>query len=53
MTKFEDQLFGQLMAEHGHRLQAVQRPGRPAAGSGGRYGWPPARPAPRPRSPRR
>jgi hypothetical protein len=26
MTKFEDQLFGQLMAEHGHRLRAVQRP---------------------------
>jgi hypothetical protein len=26
MTKFEDQLFGQLMAEHGHRLSAVERP---------------------------
>jgi hypothetical protein len=26
MTKFEDQLFGQLMAEHGHRLRTVQRP---------------------------
>jgi hypothetical protein len=26
MTKFEDQLFGQLMAEHGHRLRATQRP---------------------------
>jgi len=26
MTKFEDQLFGQLMAEHGHRLRAVERP---------------------------
>jgi hypothetical protein len=26
MTKFEDQLFGQLMAEHGHRLRVVQRP---------------------------
>jgi hypothetical protein len=26
MTKFEDQLFGQLMAEHGHLLRAVQRP---------------------------
>ena len=26
MTKFEDQLFGQLMAEHGHRLRAVPRP---------------------------
>lgn len=26
MTKFEDQLFGQLMAEHGHRLRAMQRP---------------------------
>jgi hypothetical protein len=26
MTKFEDQLFGQLMAEHGHELRAMQRP---------------------------
>lgn len=26
MTKFEDQLFGQLMAEHGDRLRAMQRP---------------------------
>ena len=26
MTKFEDQLLGQLMAEHGHRLGAVERP---------------------------
>jgi hypothetical protein len=26
MTKFEDQLFGQLMAEHGHRLRAEERP---------------------------
>ena len=26
MTKFEDQLFGQLMTEHGHRLRAMQRP---------------------------
>src|SRR5215469_14005002 len=26
MTKFEDQLLGQLMAEHGHRLRAVPRP---------------------------
>jgi len=26
MTKFEDQLFGQLMAEHGHELRAVERP---------------------------
>jgi hypothetical protein len=26
MTKFEDQLFGQLMTEHGHRLHAVERP---------------------------
>jgi hypothetical protein len=25
MTKFEDQLFAQLMAEHGHRLRAMQR----------------------------
>jgi hypothetical protein len=26
MTRFEDQLFGQLMAEHGHRLRAVEQP---------------------------
>jgi hypothetical protein len=26
MTKFEDELFGDLMAEHGHHLRAVQRP---------------------------
>ena len=26
MTKFEDRLLGQLMAEHGHRLRAVERP---------------------------
>jgi hypothetical protein len=26
MTKFEDRLFGQLMAEHGHHLRAAQRP---------------------------
>ena len=26
MTKFEDQLYGQLMTEHGHHLRAVQRP---------------------------
>jgi hypothetical protein len=26
MTKFEDQLFGQLMTEHGHRLRAMQPP---------------------------
>ena len=26
MTKFEDQLFGQLMAEHGHHLRAADRP---------------------------
>jgi len=26
MTKFEDQLLGQLMAEHGHQLRTVQRP---------------------------
>ncbi len=26
MTKFEDQLFGQLMTEHGHRLRAEERP---------------------------
>jgi hypothetical protein len=26
MTKFEDQLFGQLMAEHGHHLRAAERP---------------------------
>jgi hypothetical protein len=30
MTKFEDQLFGQLMTEHGHRLRAVEQPA-PAA----------------------
>jgi hypothetical protein len=26
MTKFEDQLYQQLMVEHGHRLHAVERP---------------------------
>jgi hypothetical protein len=26
MSKFEDQLLGQLMAEHGHRLHEVRRP---------------------------
>ena len=26
MTKFEDQLFGQLMAEHGHHLRGQQQP---------------------------
>lgn len=26
MTKFEDQLYQQLMTEHGHHLQAVQQP---------------------------
>ena len=26
MTKFEDQLFGQLMTEHGHHLRAEERP---------------------------
>src|SRR5215831_3547764 len=26
MTKFEDRLFGQLMAEHGHELRAMERP---------------------------
>jgi hypothetical protein len=26
MTKFEDRLLGQLMAEHGHRLRAPERP---------------------------
>jgi hypothetical protein len=26
MTRFEDRLFEQLVAEHGHRLRAVQRP---------------------------
>ena len=26
MTKFEDQLFGQLMTEHGHRLRTMQPP---------------------------
>ena len=29
MTKFEDRLFGQLMAEHGHQLRAVERPALP------------------------
>jgi hypothetical protein len=28
MTKFEDQLYQQLMTEHGHRLHAVERPAR-------------------------
>ncbi len=26
MTKFEDQLLGQLMTEHGHHLRALERP---------------------------
>jgi hypothetical protein len=26
MTRFEDRLFGELMTEHGHHLQAVARP---------------------------
>ncbi|HEV8220046.1 MAG TPA: hypothetical protein VGQ05_07270, partial [Streptosporangiaceae bacterium] len=26
MTKFEDQLLGQLMTEHGHELRALERP---------------------------
>lgn len=26
MTKFEDQLFSQLMTEHGHELRALERP---------------------------
>jgi len=26
MTKFEERLFGQLMAEHGHHLRAVEQP---------------------------
>jgi hypothetical protein len=26
MTKFEDQLYQELMAEHGHRLRALRRP---------------------------
>jgi len=45
MSKFEDQLFGRLMAEHGHRLRAVQRPapgrrrsGRPARLAAGAAG---------------
>jgi len=29
MTKFEDQLLGQLMAEHGHRLRAMPQPAPP------------------------
>ena len=38
MTKFEDQLFGQLMAEHGHQLRAVERPA-PARRRGRRPVW--------------
>ncbi|HEY1617389.1 MAG TPA: hypothetical protein VGG25_07210 [Streptosporangiaceae bacterium] len=44
MTKFEDELLGQLMTEHGHRLRAVERPGparrrvRLAAGAAGAAG---------------
>jgi hypothetical protein len=38
MTKFEDQLFGQLMTEHGHRLRAVERP-PPAPRRGRRPVW--------------
>ncbi len=38
MTKFEDQLFGQLMAEHGHRLRAMERPA-PARRRVGRPVW--------------
>ena len=26
MTKFEDELFGQLMTEHGHHLRAAGQP---------------------------
>jgi hypothetical protein len=39
MTKFEDQLFGQLMDEHGHRLRAVERPA-PARHGARRLVWP-------------
>jgi hypothetical protein len=38
MTKFEDRLLGQLMAEHGHHLRAVQRPA-PARRRAGRPLW--------------
>src|SRR6516162_6308345 len=38
MTKFEDQLFGQLVAEHGHRLRAVEQPA-PARRRGRRPVW--------------
>jgi hypothetical protein len=42
MTKFEDQLFGQLMTEHGHELRALQRPAparRPVRRLAGRPVW--------------
>jgi hypothetical protein len=38
MTKYEDQLFGELMAEHGHRLRGVERPA-PARHSARRLVW--------------
>ena len=38
MTKFEDQLLGQLMTEHGHRLQAAGPPA-PARRRGRRPAW--------------
>ena len=40
MTKFEDRLFGQLMAEHGQHLRAVERPApAPARRRGRRPVW--------------
>lgn len=38
MTKFEDQLFGDLMTEHGHQLRAMRRPA-PARRLGRRPLW--------------
>jgi hypothetical protein len=38
MTKFEDQLFGQLMTEHRHQLRALERPA-PARGPARRLVW--------------
>jgi len=42
MTKFEDQLYQQLMTEHGHELRAMERPAaarRPARRSARRPVW--------------
>ncbi len=38
MTKFEDQLLGQLMTEHGHRLRAAEPPA-PARRRARRQAW--------------